>query len=83
MGWGRRPDGRAEGRGPADGDAGVARYDAEILMRPAEGWSLAFVLGSEAEHPAGGGRSAGSMAWAGLGNTYLSIDRVRDRAGCW
>ena len=58
----------------------ASSYDAEFFPGQPKGWSLAFML-NEAEHPAGGGRSAGSMAWAGLGNTYYWIDPVRDRAG--
>jgi methyl acetate hydrolase len=29
------------------------------------------------------GRSAGSLAWAGLGNTYFWIDREKDLAGVY
>ena len=31
--------------------------------------------------PVPGGRSAGSLAWAGLGNTYFWIDLARGVAG--
>jgi len=41
-------------------------------------WSLAFMLNSE---PVPGGRSANSMAWAGLFNTYYWIDPVKQVAG--
>ena len=45
----------------------------------AKGWSLAFMTNEE-DAP-GGGRSAGSLAWAGLANTYYWIDPKRDVAG--
>jgi methyl acetate hydrolase len=41
-------------------------------------WSLAFMLNSEAIP---GGRSANSMSWAGLFNTYYWIDPVKQVAG--
>ena len=41
-------------------------------------WSLAFMLNTE---PVPGGRSANSMAWAGLCNSYYWIDRTRQVAG--
>jgi methyl acetate hydrolase len=41
-------------------------------------WSLAFMLNTE---PIPGGRSANSMAWAGLFNLYYWIDRARQVAG--
>lgn len=58
----------------------ASTFDAEFFPGQPKGWSLAFMLNAE-EDPAGGGRAAGSMAWAGLGNTYYWIDPVRDRAG--
>jgi CubicO group peptidase (beta-lactamase class C family) len=57
----------------------ASTHDAEFFPGQPKGWSLAFML-NDAEHPEGG-RAAGSMAWAGLGNTYYWIDPVRDRAG--
>lgn len=53
--------------------------DAEFFPGMAKGWSLAFMLNEE-DAP-GGGRSAGSLAWAGLANTYYWIDPERDLAG--
>ncbi|MBV8359636.1 MAG: beta-lactamase family protein [Deltaproteobacteria bacterium] len=41
-------------------------------------WSLAFMLNTE---PVAGGRSANSMAWAGLFNTYYWIDPAKQIAG--
>jgi CubicO group peptidase (beta-lactamase class C family) len=58
----------------------ASTHDAEFFPGQPKGWSLAFML-NNAEHPEGGGRAAGSMAWAGLANTYYWIDPVRDRAG--
>jgi CubicO group peptidase (beta-lactamase class C family) len=57
----------------------ASTHDAEFFPGQPKGWSLAFML-NDAEHPEGG-RASGSMAWAGLGNTYYWIDPVRDRAG--
>jgi methyl acetate hydrolase len=41
-------------------------------------WSVAFMLNTE---PVPGGRSANSMAWAGLFNTYYWIDPAKQIAG--
>jgi len=41
-------------------------------------WGLSFMIN---ETPAPTGRSAGSIAWAGLANTYFWIDPARDVAG--
>ena len=35
------------------------------------------------DEPAPTGRSAGSLAWAGLANLYYWIDREADVAGMW
>ncbi|MBL6458048.1 beta-lactamase family protein [Belnapia sp. T6] len=56
-----------------------ASHHAEFFPGQPKRWSLAFML-NEAAHPEGG-RAAGSMAWAGLGNTYYWIDPLHDRAG--
>lgn len=53
--------------------------DAEFFPGMPKTWSLAFMLNEE-DAP-GGGRSAGSLAWAGLANTYYWIDPKRDVAG--
>lgn len=53
--------------------------DAEFFPGMKKRWSLAFLI-NEQDAP-GGGRSAGSLAWAGLGNTYYWIDPKRDLAG--
>jgi methyl acetate hydrolase len=41
-------------------------------------WGLSFLLNTE---PTAEGRSAGSLAWAGLANTYYWIDPARQVAG--
>jgi CubicO group peptidase (beta-lactamase class C family) len=41
-------------------------------------WGFGFMISTE---PVPGGRSAGSLAWAGLGNTYFWIDLHRGVAG--
>jgi CubicO group peptidase (beta-lactamase class C family) len=44
----------------------------------AKKWGLGFMISTEAVP---GGRSAGSLAWAGLGNTYYWIDPASGIAG--
>ena len=41
-------------------------------------WGLSFLINTE---DAPNGRSAGSMTWAGLANTYFWIDRTRRVGG--
>jgi methyl acetate hydrolase len=41
-------------------------------------WGLSFLINTEAGHA---GRSAGSLAWAGLNNTYYWLDPVKKIAG--
>ncbi len=52
--------------------------DAEFFPGMVKKWSLAFMLNTE---PVPGGRSAYSMAWAGLCNTYQWIDPANQVAG--
>jgi CubicO group peptidase (beta-lactamase class C family) len=52
--------------------------DVELLPGMAKKWGLSFLINTEAG-PAG--RSAGSLAWAGLNNTYYWLDPVRHVAG--
>jgi CubicO group peptidase (beta-lactamase class C family) len=52
--------------------------DAEFFPGMIKKWSLGFMISTEA---APGGRSAGSLAWAGLGNTYFWIDQRAGIAG--
>jgi len=52
--------------------------DAEFFPGMAKKWSLGFMISTEAVP---GGRGSGSLAWAGLGNTYFWIDPARGVAG--
>lgn len=54
--------------------------DAEFFPGAPKSWGLSFMLNDE---PAPTGRSAGSMAWAGLGNLYFWIDRSAGLGGFW
>jgi CubicO group peptidase (beta-lactamase class C family) len=52
--------------------------DVELFPGMRKGWGLSFLINDE-DVP--GGRAAGSLAWAGLANTYYWIDPKRDVAG--
>jgi methyl acetate hydrolase len=52
--------------------------DAEFFPGMVKKWGLGFMISTQ---PLPGGRSAGSLAWAGLGNTYFWIDLDRGIAG--
>jgi len=52
--------------------------DLEILPGITKQWGLGFQLNVE---PVPGGRSAGSLAWAGLANTYFWVDPAAGIAG--
>jgi methyl acetate hydrolase len=52
--------------------------DAEFFPGMVKKWGLAFMINTERVR---GGRSAGSLAWAGLGNTYFWIDPAKRIAG--
>ncbi len=52
--------------------------DAEFFPGTPKKWGLAYMINAE---DAVGGRSAGSLAWAGLANTYYWIDPTRRVAG--
>jgi methyl acetate hydrolase len=52
--------------------------DAEFFPGMAKKWGLAYMISTE-EAPTG--RSSGSVAWAGLGNTYYWLDLKRHLAG--
>ena len=54
--------------------------DAEFFPGMAKSWGLSFMINNEA---APTGRSAGSLAWAGLANTYYWIDPVRGVGGVY
>jgi CubicO group peptidase (beta-lactamase class C family) len=52
--------------------------DAEFFPGMVKKWGLGFMINTERVP---GGRSAGSLAWAGLGNTYFWIDPGKRIAG--
>ena len=54
--------------------------DAEFFPGMPKTWSLGFMINTE-EAPTG--RSAGSLAWAGLANSYYWIDPARGVGGAW
>lgn len=69
------------------GDLAVARMmsavpaasnDVELCPGVARTWGFGFLINTERTPE---GRSPGSLAWAGLGNTYYWIDPSRDIAG--
>jgi CubicO group peptidase (beta-lactamase class C family) len=53
-------------------------HDAEFFPGMPKKWSTGCMISTE---PVLGGRSAGSLAWAGLGNTYFWIDPAKGIAG--
>jgi methyl acetate hydrolase len=53
-------------------------HDAEFFPGMVKKWGLAYLISTE-EAPTG--RSAGSVCWAGLANTYFWIDPGRRVAG--
>ncbi len=54
--------------------------DAEFFEGMPKGWGLSFMINDE-EAPTG--RSAGSLAWAGLANSYYWIDQKRGLGGVY
>ncbi|MEJ0071939.1 MAG: serine hydrolase domain-containing protein [Pseudomonadota bacterium] len=52
--------------------------DVELFPGMAKQWGLGFLINTET---APSGRSAGALAWAGLGNTYYWIDPTRRVVG--
>src|SRR6516164_8199277 len=52
--------------------------NAEFFPGMVKKWGLGFMISTEALP---GGRSPGSLAWAGLGNTYFWIDPAKGMAG--
>src|SRR5712671_4809421 len=57
---------------------GWATNDVDLYPDIVKKWGLSFLINT-AKTPEG--RSAGSLAWAGLANTYFWIDPARDIAG--
>jgi len=52
--------------------------DVELFPGMPKKWGLSFLINTQAVP---GGRSAGSLAWAGLANTYFWVDRTRRVSG--
>jgi CubicO group peptidase (beta-lactamase class C family) len=52
--------------------------DIELFPGMSKKWGLSFLINTE---PAPTGRSAGSLAWGGLANTYFWIDRAKRVCG--
>jgi methyl acetate hydrolase len=52
--------------------------DVELMPGVSKKWGLSFLMNMQ---PLPTGRSAGSLAWAGLANTYFWIDRTRRVSG--
>jgi CubicO group peptidase (beta-lactamase class C family) len=52
--------------------------DVELFPGMSKKWGLSFLINTQ---PAPTGRSAGSLAWAGLANTYFWIDRTKQVCG--
>jgi CubicO group peptidase (beta-lactamase class C family) len=52
--------------------------DVELFPGMSKKWGLSFLINTQ---PVPGGRSANSLAWAGLANTYFWIDRARRVSG--
>jgi CubicO group peptidase (beta-lactamase class C family) len=52
--------------------------DVELFPGMSKKWGLSFLISTQ---PAPTGRSSGSLAWAGLANTYFWIDRTRRVCG--
>jgi methyl acetate hydrolase len=52
--------------------------DVELFPGVSKKWKLSFLINGT---PLPTGRSAGSLAWAGLANTYFWIDRTKRVCG--
>jgi len=50
----------------------------ELFPGMSKKWGLSFLINTE---PGPDGRSAGSLTWAGLNNTYYWLDPIRQVAG--
>ena len=53
-------------------------HDVELFPGMSKKWGLSFLINTQ---PAATGRSANSLAWAGLANTYFWIDRTKQVCG--
>lgn len=63
---------------PMKSYAPAASNDVELFAGMVKKWGLSFLINTE---PVAGGRSAGSLAWAGLRNTYFWLDPNRGVGG--
>jgi CubicO group peptidase (beta-lactamase class C family) len=64
--------------GPMKTAAPGLSHDVELFPGMSKKWGLSFLITTQALPT---GRSAGSLAWAGLANTYFWIDRARRVSG--
>jgi len=64
--------------GPMKTAAPGLSHDVELFPGMSKKWGLSFLINT-AQSPTG--RSAGSLAWAGLANTYFWIDRRKQVCG--
>ena len=55
-------------------------HDLDVLPGTPKGWGLSFLVNLE-QTPQG--RTAGSLAWAGLANSYYWIDPAKRVVGVW
>ena len=55
-------------------------HDVELFPGMSKKWGLSFLINTATSAT---GRSAGSLAWAGLANTYFWIDRTRQVCGAF
>lgn len=62
------------------GVAPALSHDAEFFPGMPKSWALTFMINDE---KAPTGRPAGSLAWAGLANSYYWIDRATGVGGYW
>ena len=66
--------------GMLESTAPALTHDAEFFPGQSKSWAYSFMVNDE---QAPTGRTAGSLAWAGLANLYYWIDREADLAGMW
>jgi methyl acetate hydrolase len=64
--------------GPIKSAMPALSHDVELLPGVTKKWGLSFLINMQ---PLPTGRSAGSLAWAGLANTYFWIDRPKQVCG--
>jgi methyl acetate hydrolase len=64
--------------GPIKTAAPALSNDVDLFPGMRKGWGLSFLINTQ---EAATGRAAGSLAWAGLANTYFWIDRTKRVSG--